>query len=58
MNQTITKKQIKAIAKIINNTANAGELKYAGSVAYRFANYFKTQKSKFAYHKFVEECLK
>lgn len=37
----ITKKQIRAVAEIINNAANAGELKYAGSVAYRFADYFK-----------------
>lgn len=54
----ITKKQIRTITKIINDAANAGELKYAGSIAYRFADYFKTQNPNFDYHKFVEECIK
>ena len=52
----MTKKHYKMIAGIIRRAEKAGELKYAGSVMYRFVACLKKDNPKFNQEKFIDEC--
>ena len=52
----VSKKDFKAVAEIIRKADKSGELKYAGSVAYRFSKYFATQNPHFDRERFMKAC--
>lgn len=52
----LMKKHFKAIAEIIKAADKAKELRYAGSVARRFIDYFATQNPNFNRQKFFDAC--
>lgn len=55
----LTKKDVRAIAEMIRESDKAKEMRYAGSVAYRFAAWLESKNLKFKFnrYRFIDICL-